>query len=69
MTKKKDLAEAASRTCVKDYMRRSKTVDPERRFYRIVSLTAIISGSLFCLASVGIGVGLVMVGTVILAEL
>lgn len=69
MTRKNDLARSASRTYAKNYTRRSKTVDPERRFYKIVSLTAIVSGSLVCLASIGIGMGLMMVGTVILAEL
>ena len=49
--------------------KRSKKVDFEGRLYRIASLGAIVSGILVCLASVGAGMGLMLVGTVILAEL
>ena len=49
--------------------RRSRQVDPETRFYKIVSLGTIITGILACLASVGVGMSLMLAGTMILAEL
>lgn len=41
----------------------------ENKFFTIVSLGTIASGSLACLASAGIGMTLVILGTMVLAEL
>jgi hypothetical protein len=40
----------------------------EERVIRVVSLGAIISGAAFCLSSVGVGLSLMLVATVVLAE-
>jgi len=44
-------------------------VDLQSRLLRVVSLGTIISGALACLASVGVGMGLVLAGVTVLAEL
>lgn len=41
----------------------------EDRFFTFVSLGAIVSGGLACLASVGIGMSLVLLGSMVFAEL
>ncbi len=41
----------------------------EDKFFTVVSLGTIISGGLACLASVGIGMSLVLLGSMVLAEL
>ncbi len=69
MTGKKDLTKAASTTYAKNHIKRSKKVEFEDRFYTIVSLGTIATGILACLASVGIGLGLMLAGTMFLAEL
>ena len=69
MTGKNDLTSAASTAYTVNRTKRSRKVDPEARFYRIVSLGTIITGILACLASVGIGMGLMLAGTMIFAEL
>jgi len=38
------------------------------RVFRIASLGTIVAGLLACLASVGIGVGLILAGTIVFAE-
>lgn len=47
---------------------RRKARDLETRVVRVVSLGAIISGAAVCLASVGAGLSLMLVATVVLAE-
>lgn len=47
---------------------RRKARDLETRVVRVVSLGAIISGAAVCLASVSAGLSLMLVATVVLAE-
>ena len=68
MTGKRHSANTASATPTQNRRSRSKRIDPETRFFKIVSLGTIITGVLACLASVGVGMGLVLAGTMILAE-
>jgi uncharacterized membrane protein len=49
--------------------RRRKEGDTEIRVVKIISIGAIISGALSCLASVSIGLSLVLLGTIVFSEL
>jgi hypothetical protein len=69
MNGKNDSEKRVSATSFTRPIKHSKRVDFEDRFYRIVSLGTIVSGALACLASVGVGMGLMLAGTMILAEL
>ncbi len=69
MTRKSELAKATSTTYTENESKRSRKVTSEDRFYRVLSLGAIVSGALACMASVGVGMGLMLAGTVIFAEL
>ena len=64
MTNNNTLAEA-----VKRHLRQIAQVAFEDRVYRIASLSTIVAGLLACLTSVGVGMGLVLTGAMIFAEL
>jgi len=48
--------------------RRRKARDIETRVVRVVSLGAIISGAAVCLASVGVGLSLMLLATMVFSE-
>ena len=68
MTGKNDSKNTVPGTLTQKRPNRPKKTDPETRFYRLVSLGTILSGVLACIASVGIGMGLMLAGTMIFAE-
>jgi hypothetical protein len=59
----------STRGSCRSVRKRERRNDTETRVVRIVSLGAIVSGAAVCLASVGVGLSLMLVATVILAEL
>jgi len=52
----------------KSVRKRRKENDMESRVVRIVSLGAMISGAVACLSSIGVGVSLMLLATIVLAE-
>ncbi len=54
---------------VKRQLRRMAQVVFEDRVYRIASLSTVAAGLLACLASVGVGISLVLTGAMIFVEL
>jgi hypothetical protein len=52
----------------KSVRKRRKGSDMETRVVRIVSLGAIVSGAVACLSSIGIGLSLMLLATIVLAE-
>jgi hypothetical protein len=69
MTGKNNSATKTSTTRMHNTTNPSRKIEPQIRLYKIVSLGAILSGVLACLASVGVGMSLMLAGTMILAEL
>jgi len=49
--------------------RSGKSVDLEKKVFKIASLGAIVTGCLACLSSIGVGLGLIMLGTIVFSEL
>mgnify|MGYP006865085099 CR=1 FL=1 len=48
--------------------KRRKAGDTETRVVRLVSVGAIISGAIACLSSIGVGLSLMLLATMVLAE-
>jgi hypothetical protein len=69
MNRKNDPKKVTSTTYIGNHTKRPNRIDTIDRFYWVLSVGTIVSGILTCLASVGVGIGLMMVGSVILAEL
>ncbi len=63
----KDTTTHSPYRCIYDGSDESTTF--EDKFLTVVSLGTIISGGLACLASVGVGISLVLLGSMVFAEL
>jgi len=50
-------------------LRSEKGIDLEKKIFKIASLGAIFTGALACLSSVGVGLSLIMLGTMVFSEL
>jgi hypothetical protein len=50
-------------------LRSEKSTDLEKKIFKIASLGAIVTGILACLSSVGVGLSLIMLGTMVFSEL
>lgn len=50
-------------------LRSEKSTDLEKKIFKIASLGAIAAGALACLTSVGVGLSLIMLGTMVFSEL